>query len=483
MAVQFAGSSSTGSRRRRRLVVNGDDPGVDARMLEGDGGEIASQLIASEAAAPWVPVTELRIGIYTALVAVMTAVLAVPVFYDLPLPTALKPIKDLFLTRTSPKLIDAANVMFLLLATQLALLIGWYRSRGKLDFGGRYRVWPWAVALFAIVTLGWATDLHRAIGQIAEQGHWFNWRNLSLGWLVPLAIAALPIAFFLDRDLRNSNASLWLFRSSSLLWLAAAALELFQPELHSQVWFEPSFLLLPLFASATLFLSLWHQARIVAYVCPDPPELSGQSLWSRLSASLKRVAGMLMFWKRAESTDEEKPKRRRKKAEGEEAVAKRKRKAPARRKTTRTKTRVDSVEEEEAENADADEVAEEESEEVEESTTESSWTDAEEENIEEVEESRNSRSRSGASSASDRVNYVDKTHGSSVPAPHSRRQSSAWEEEDQAEDASVESDESGEESDDDRQFSNSTDQMRGLSKRQRRELRKQIRDQERSRGR
>lgn len=483
MAVQFAGSGSTGSRRRRRLVANGDDPGVDASLLEGDG-EITSQLIASEAAAPWVPATELRIWIYTALTAVMTGGLILPLFYQLPVPTALKPVKEQLFTGSSPKLIVVATVMFLGLSTQLALLIGWYRSRCRLDFSGRYRVWPWAVGLFAIVTLGLATNLHHAIGQIAINGNWFAWRGSSLGWLVPIGVAALPVAYLLDRDLRHSRSSLWLFRCSALLWLAATGLEVFQPEMKSQAWFEVSFLLLPLVASSTLFLSLWHHARIVAYVCPDPPELDESTIWSRLSAAIRRIGGLLMFWKRKDNGDDAKPKRRRKKADGEEVVAKRKRKSPARRRTSRTKTRPESVDED-AESEDNEATSEEESEDVDESSAEStSWVESDEESGDEYEDSRSANSR--GSQTDDRNSYIHKSHGSSVPAPHSRRPSpSSWEDEEQSGgDASAsQSDESDDENDDERQFPNMADQMRGMSKRQRRELRKQLRDQERSRGR
>jgi len=101
---------------------------------------------------------------------------------------------------------------------------------------------------------------------------------------------------------------------------------------------------------------LWLHARVVAYICPDPPEVATTSAVSQLMAVFGWMAARLM-WKRTPKVveTEVKPKRSRKKAtddEEEEAAPKRKRKTPAKRVTKPRTRKVAEVEEEEGEEED-----------------------------------------------------------------------------------------------------------------------------------
>jgi hypothetical protein len=466
-------------------------------MLEGDGAEIESQLVASAAAGPWVPVSEMRIWIYAGLIGLFLAGMTFVWAKPDSLHDSLDPLTNHLLTGSSPVLVICVEFLFLAMSAQLSHLIGWYRSRGKLDFGGRYRFWPWATGLFAIAAFAVATNTHRAFGDAAGEMDVLTWRGETVAWLLPVCLAALPIALFLDRDIRNCRSSLWTIRLSVLLWIAEAWLEVYRPDLQSQPWFDSTFLLTPLFASASLFVGLWLHARVVAYVCPDPPELNEQSAWSTLMTAAGFVFGLLMFWKRRGNADEddEKPKRRRKKADAaDETPAKRKRKTPAKRTTSRTRTRTkvseEETAEEQAETASGDEVDQ-----SEDSTSqsESNWDESEnnqgsEQWEEEAVDEPAAKPAPQATKGNGRFTQVHKSHGSSVPAPYSKRQNNSWEEEDATEEAATAPvAESSEETDEDRQFQldsgMTADQMKGLSKRQKRELKKQLRDQERSRGR
>lgn len=510
MAVQFAGSGATGNRRRRRIVVNGDGSGVDASLPDGEGGEIESQLVASAAAAPWVPASEARIWIYSAVIAVVLGVLVFVLVCPTVFHADLLPLTDHLFTGPRPTAVVCAEAIFLALATQLGLLIGWYRARCKLDFSGRYRVWPWVVGLSAMGAFCLATNTHRVVGEVIDRVSWLSWRGHVVAWLLPFCVAALPISLLLDRDVRNSRSSLYTLRLSGLLWLTEACLELFQPELRAEPWFELTYLLVPLFASATLFIGLWHHARIVAYVCPDPPQLEERSAWSVLSAAACWMAGCLVFWRKSSAGTEEededaKPKRRRKKVEGEETATKRKRKAPAKRAAPRTRTRVKAVEEEEESEESAEETTQDPTDEELEALTaptgarvpaaKATWNkipepEPEPEEEEEEEEPEALTPPKQSHRADGRFTQVHKSHGGSVPQPHSRKQSQTWaeeEEENEEQSASPSSNESYDDGDDDDQFQRnsglSADQMKGLSKRQKRDLKKQMRDQERARGR
>ncbi|WP_010588513.1 hypothetical protein [Schlesneria paludicola] len=502
MAVQFAGSSSTGNRRRRRLAANGDVAGVDTPQVDGEGTQFESQLVASEAACPWVPVSEARIWIYSAALMVFLAVLAFATIRSDLFPAQLSPLTATLFSGESPAAVTQTQFVLLGLAAQLAALITWYRARCMLDFAGRYRVWPWAVGLCAIAAFCQATGTHRAIGAIVAQAALIPWRGHTVAWLLPLCVISLPLTLFLDRDTRKNPSSVWMLRISESLWLLEACLELYQPELRGQLWYASTYLLVPLFASAALFVGLWQHARLVAYICPDPPVLDEQSAWS-LGLSVCRWLGRrFVLWKRtstgadAEDDDEDKPKRRRKKATTDEAAATKKKRKPAakRASTARTRTRVKSADEEDAVD-DAGEVAEEQdltsADETEQAASDesTSWEEAEEQWEEEaVEEPPEPPAPPSKSKGSNRVTQVHQPH--SAPAPHARWQAEPEEEEAPVQEepaSSSYSDSNDEEEDDGQSYQGDTEltaeQMRGLSKRQKRDLKKQLRDQERSRKR
>ena len=519
MPIQFAGSSSTGDRRRRRLAVNGDGSDVDPSLLDGDAGEFESQLVASAAAAPWVPVSELRIWIYASIMGVLLAWLTFVLARPVPFRPALTPLADHLLAGSRPLLVVVVQTAFLALSTQLGMLISWYRSQCKLDFAGRYRVWPWAVGLFSLAAFCEATNIHQIFGQLIARRELFSWRGETVAWLLPFCVAALPIAVLLDRDVRNNRSSLFTLRCSGLLWLTAACLEIYQIEFRSFAWFGLVQQLVPMYASSTLFLGLWLQARIVAYVCPDPPELEEQSAASVVLATAIWLVGCLKFWKRAQAPaseeleeEEAKPKRRRKKvedtADGEEsAPVKRKRKAPTKKATTpRTRSRIKPVEIEESDESEeaTDESAYDESESANEYAEDSSAESMEEaSSVEEQDRYADEQSeqenweeepvepvmpRASASNSkgngNGRFTQVHQPQQFKVPAPHLTQPEPVSHRESE-EQTSNPYESSSDESDEDRQFQldsgMSPDQMKGLSKRQKRELKKQLRDQQRLR--
>ena len=503
MAVQFAGSSSTGNRRRRRLAVNGDVAGTDTPQLDGDGAEIESQLVASEAACPWVPVSESRIWIYSALMTVGLTALAFAVIRSDLIPDQLGPLTAVLFTGPSPTVITQTQMLLLGLSAQLAMLISWYRARCMLDFAGRYRVWPWAVTLFAVSTLCVSTGSHRAIGEIIRTTGQIPWRGETVAWLLPLCLVSLPITLYLDRDTRKNPSSVWMLRIAVTLWLLEACLEIYQPELRAYSWFASAYLLLPLFASAALFVGLWQHARVVAYICPDPPVLEERSALSLALSVCAWVGRRLVFWNRtsgeqsSEDDEEEKPKRRKKKATTEEtAAAKKKRKPAAKRATTsRTRTRVKPADDEEAADESGEVMDEEDTSLVDDSDQaaaedSTSWAEPQEQWEEETVEEP--PAPPVKSKGSNRVTQVHQTHQTSVPASHARWSPEPEEVESEPEQEHEEETQSSYatsgDSDDEGQSDQSdieltAEQMRGLTKRQKRDLKKQLREQDRNRKR
>ena len=96
----------------------------------------------------------------------------------------------------------------------------------------------------------------------------------------------------------------------------------------------------------------------------------------------------------------------------------------------------------------------------------------------------NTRASNSKSKGNGRFTEVHQPQQFTVPAPHSK-QSQPGPLQEPEEQPSNQYDSSNDESDEDRQFQldsgMSPDQMKGLSKRQKRELKKQLRDQQRQR--
>lgn len=505
MSIQFAGSKSADDRRRRRLVVNADDYGAEGTTGDegAPGAGVSSELVKSAAAAPWVPVSEFRLWTYAALIGLLVSAAAFALATPLSFRPELAPLTRHLLEGERPALAVLIQTAFCFLCTQLALLIGWYRAQCKLDFRGLYRVWPWAAVVFGTATLCLATNAHNLIGQIIESTHLLNWRPAVVAWLLPLTVVASPVIVLIDRDVRRSRSSLYTLRLAWLLSLASVGLELFAIDLVDQPWAAKAQVIVPLFAAATLFVGLWLHARVVAYICPDPPEAPATSALAQAMAIFGWMAARLVWKRKAKVVEEQveaKSKRGRKKAAAEEeeeeaaATPKRKRKTPAKRVTKPRTRKVVEVEEEVEPEADAEVEAEEELESTyaedtaEETTTDASYgyeEEAEETNEwqEEEEEGPTPPSKSANRSGRD---------SSPVPPPYSGAQKfgnsagnsgsskNGWKDSEQYSDSSDDEEESYGSSSDSEESGGGPDPMKGLTKRQKRELRRQNKDQQRN---
>ncbi|MBI1347985.1 hypothetical protein GC163_17050 [bacterium] len=337
---------------------------------------------------PWLPLTMWKcVALVTAFwtsLAVTFWLLTRPVI----LPESVARLLTTIVVGPNPRLMQYVDVMLWLLAAEFAGLIGWYRSHSQLDFWGRYRTWGWVAITFAGAGFLSLTRLHEIVAvEYLANSPYLSWRRETLAWIAPMAIMGALTAWLIDRDIRRCVSSLVIFRLAVVAWCVVAAGYLWAPELSCEAWYPLGLLGSRLLAAGLLVTALWRQACFVAYVCPDPPEKS-------TSVKSRTMFGFLMrrWWKPqvAEKSEDVKPSRRRRKAaeesesEGETAAPKRRRKAPAKpRKTTkRTRPKADPGEveyEEEASEETSDESWESGSEDESTSGTESTnWTEDDE---------------------------------------------------------------------------------------------------------
>lgn len=495
MAIPIVGSKSLDDRRRRRLAVNGDGTPAETSPPEESSWRIESELVMSAAAAPWVPAYEWRIWTYGAMLGLILIAVSFALSQPLAFRPELAPLTKHLLQGSRPVLAVVIQTMFWFLCFQLAILISWYRAQCKLDFNGRHRVWPWAAAFCGLAAFCSATNSHVFLGEIVSQGGWIGWRSETVAWLLPVFVAAIPLTVLLDRDVRRGRSTVYTIRTAWFLGLTAAGLELFASDLHEQFWYPAVRSIVPLFFGATLFLGFWLHARVVAFVCPDPPESDEPGAASRLLGTgrwLLQLPGRLMgllFRRRigAEAEDEAdaKPKRRSRKAVDteEDATPKRKRKVPAKRASKpRTPTKIVEEEEEELEDESYSDETDDSSDDYESEPSPDAgneWDDDESE----VEAPppparRNRTANSNPPAPTTQSKQPTTTSWQQRPAQPSRASQQPVANQD---DADADDDESDDGDSSYRVDDGLTaDQLRGLSKRQKRELRQKIKDQQRN---
>ncbi len=439
-------------RRRRRLAVSGESAATESERQAEE--KFIPDHVPAEwcAAAPWIPRATWKLWTLSGL---FFSLLAGVIFLTWRTPdfrTEFSAVLDPLFRGPQPKLVLYLGTMFWAVSGQLALLIGWHRSHSRLDFRGWYRIWPWAASLMFASGFCFATDVHHSLGALVNQLGLFTKSDPRAGWMVPALGLMLPTWLLLDRDVRRSLSTLILMRLTLTVMLADVAIAI-----YGSNWIDPAFqglveTSLGLFGPALLMTTLWVQGWYVAYVTPDPPAASTRS-WPRFPLALLRWCVSWLTWpfrRRIKVTVAPAPKRR-KKAEESTTTTKRKRK-PTRKPRARKVVKEEIEEEEEPTE---EEYLEEEQaeEEVEEELQE-----------EEYEEEEPAPVPVKASAASQKQPSRDNFSPS-------KQTTYQQEEETEDEDADGESW---------RVDGPSPDQLKGLSKRQRRALIKQHRDQQKN---
>lgn len=436
-------------RRRRRLAVTGESAET-SDTASGERGPLPDCVPAEFcAAAPWIPRAPWKLWtlaglMYLGLCALLAVIHRIPGIT----PEWPRGMEALFQGET-PRVVTYLETIFWTLSGQLALLVNWHRSHSKLDFRGRYRFWPWLAACMFSTGFCAATHIHLGLNSALEAAGTIPVLDAKWTWHIPALCLMLPAWLLMDRDSRRSLPAVILFRTSLTMLATGCLLGMF-----SLPWMEASLKQIlatscGLLGSATLVTALWVQAWYVAYVTPDPPVVTPRTLslfrWNPLSWLWGLMTGL---FRRTPAAEAAKPSRRKK---AEESVTTKRKRKPKRKPRTR------KVVEEEVDGDEEEEYAEDESgnETAEDSADDESGDEEEEES---VPAPKGTVPQTSARSPDRRP-----------PEP-----SSAADDEDEDDDAD----------DDGRQFrldGPSQDQLKGLSKRQRRALIKQHRDQQRGR--
>lgn len=376
----FAGSERVGERRRRRLAVGseGSDtadspqpPRNDSllRFFENAGRE-ASALSAREC--PVLTVVSARAWKHwcCALLA-LAAGLAILVA-DFAWPNwgaANGPKFARWLAGPASPILPWANSLSLFLTAQAAAIVWWARSRSLRDFNGSFRIWAWASATWLLFSFASATQANLVWSEtILFHIKWKTPGAVLWCWLLPASAWGWGLALRLEQEMRDNRPAHWLFLLAGTWYLAVVAI-LCQREFWPQACSpDLSSLLLAvsqLLGHSSLLLCHALHARFVLSCTAEPP-LAKRRQQAKSAAQAPAVRSWLRFLSLSWWLGFGKAT-----AEEEEAKPKRGRKKAATKKksSSRKATRAAAEAEEESEETaeegwDSEETGEDEAEEV-----------------------------------------------------------------------------------------------------------------------
>jgi hypothetical protein len=285
----FAGSRSLDERRRRRLATGSETVAIDAVAEPAPRRAAPAKIKTSRRGPAHFPLRKVISIRYWKLAAVVLgatlagASILVGGWAAANYAEQLGPGFVLMFRPDAARLVREFAAVGFLLAGELALLIGWARSQSLQDFNGRYRGWVLCAVLAFVAALGLETQLAAAWSATAA---WL-WQTpfshkATLCWLVPTAFCGLFAHAYLVREMRDCRVSLTFAWLAALLGCGTAAIVLARPlplPLPQARLLECGVALLFV---VCLFSSLLFHARHVVYVCVDPPAIRPARLMALL---------------------------------------------------------------------------------------------------------------------------------------------------------------------------------------------------------
>ena len=376
----FAGSQRVDERRRRRLATETDrtDSATDSGR-DGSGASVglrvghfhecdcpAAGLIFRQRWKHWGS---------AAVLWAMAIALSAATFHTPWVHSHLGPELGRLSTASDSPLVRWFSELVLLVAAEAALLVWWGRSRSASDFSGRYRIWGWCAAACLGFGFCLATGLHEILAQLAVRQFKLRVPDAALLWMAPVALIGLWLGWRIRREMSGCAASRRVLLLAGLCYTGAVGVAV--AHIGGAVLplgLEPCILRgLVLSGHVALLLSLTLHAHHVLSNTPEPPPQAARVGW------LWAILGRLFARRVPESVQEMAAPKRRRRAAGEAAAPKRRKKSAPKR----TRKAAEPVEEEEAEEEEEEELAETDDAEAEETSTREQ-DEAEEEQAEDV---------------------------------------------------------------------------------------------------
>ena len=281
MAMRFAGARWLDERRRRRLAVDQEPPGTSGSATSAAGDD-TSQVKPSRPAnlslRSVVPRSVWAVLAWSLLLlGACDAVIAAAWFQD-SVPEMFRVAHKSVFGVDSPYAATWTTSVLLVIAAQLALVIGWVRSHCLTDFDGRYRSWTRVAISWLVIAGIVGTGAHQAISQVLVAQFEFEgvWQREVLAWLLPLAALGASVILVMDGEMKTSRSARLLLWFSTATAVAGLVLVL-EPTLIHEAVIERfphmlAFLKLAAMVSAPalMVVSMGVFLRHVVHVSPEP---------------------------------------------------------------------------------------------------------------------------------------------------------------------------------------------------------------------
>lgn len=210
MSTGFAGSRSMDERRRRRLAsesseslanANDDSAITNARTHRFAAGQFPLRSFIFHKR--W------KLSLYYLPVLLCFAGLIAADFYRPEFSAPGSALSDYLSLKESP-LPQYLTGVLLFVSGQIALLIAALRTQSLHDFSGRYRLWKWIACSLFLFALCTTTQLHQVWANTVIELRLFDWgaHTPVLAWLVPAIIIGLSVSLMTYLEMRGDRAGL-----------------------------------------------------------------------------------------------------------------------------------------------------------------------------------------------------------------------------------------------------------------------------------
>ena len=185
------------------------------------------------------------------------------------------------------------STVMLLWAGQLSLLIYWYRRKSRNDFAGRYRMWLWIGGMLQFFLAVAATEAHVPFSAYMQRIWPLDIPMYGLFcWLVPIATMALALYRLLRIELKRHRSGYVLLNLSAVA-ACVAALSLVVGRFLPDRWNDLFQIGSATLAHLGLATALLMHARYVVHVCNEAPRRERSA--GRLMKAARVTAGYLPF--------------------------------------------------------------------------------------------------------------------------------------------------------------------------------------------
>lgn len=275
MSTGFAGSRSMDERRRRRLASESSE------SLEDSNEDTVSQNIARthRFAAGQFPLRTIifprrwKLSVYYLPVLFCFASLVAADLYRPELTRPDSALASYLSLKTSP-LSHVLSGALLLVSGQLALLIAALRTLSLHDFSGRYRLWKWVASGLFLFALCTTTNLHQIWASTVIELRLFDWgpHTRLLAWMVPTLILGSSVALMTYLELRGDRAGLNMTIIAVASYVACLTFQFTDNLIPGAAYHHLISSGLMLFANWCFFTSLLLHTHHLLYQSVDLPE-------------------------------------------------------------------------------------------------------------------------------------------------------------------------------------------------------------------